>query len=225
MCRRRVAISVATAANDTAEHFHTPTERGFNAFALFTIQANLMVGVTMVLLVLRPVRKSPMFSLIRLISLEAIVVTSVVYFAALSSKYSLISWNSLGNQLVHTVVPILTVVGWLVYGPRGLTSRSRAAWSLAYPVAWLVFTLVRGAYVHWYPYPFLNVSTSGYGGVLLNCLGVAILWCALAAGAIALDRRLGHRASRTLPPARPGADSGGVDDISQVGSGEVPLAP
>ncbi|MCL4401629.1 MAG: F420-dependent oxidoreductase, partial [Acidobacteria bacterium] len=26
--------------------------------------------------------------------------------------------------------------------------------------------------MHWYPYPFIDVTTLGYGGTLLNCLWV-----------------------------------------------------
>jgi len=60
------------------------------------------------------------------------------------------------------------------------------AW-LLYPLAYLVYTLIRGAQVDWYPYPFLDVSRHGYGGVLLNCavmlVGfVAAAWAFVAAG-------------------------------------------
>jgi hypothetical protein len=34
------------------------------------------------------------------------------------------------------------------------------AW-LAYPAAWLGYTLIRGASVDWYPYPFVDVSQLG----------------------------------------------------------------
>jgi hypothetical protein len=62
---------------------------------------------------------------------------------------------------VYTVVPILTVTGWLMFGPRGLTS-ARVAWlSVLFPVCWLVFTL-------W----------------------VSLLLSGLAAAAVAADRRL-----------------------------------
>lgn len=59
-----------------------------------------------------------------------------------------------------------------------------------YPLLWLAFTLIRGAADGFYPYPFVDVSLHGYGQVLLNCLFVAVLFLALAAGATALDRRL-----------------------------------
>jgi hypothetical protein len=42
-------------------------------------------------------------------------------------------------------------------------------WSLiwlAYPVLYLVYSLVRGAFVDWYPYPFINPVTSGWPNLI-----------------------------------------------------------
>jgi hypothetical protein len=101
--------------------------------------------------------------------------------------------HQFGNQLVHTVVPLLTVLGWLIFGPRGQTSR-RVAWpSLLFPLCWLAFTLIRGAVIHWYPYPFIDVSAIGYAKAVLNAFWVSLLLLGLAAGATALDSRLGPR--------------------------------
>ena len=131
-----------------------------------------------------------MFATFRLIGVVAITVTGLVYHVALAGLFDLQGWDQLGNQLVHTVVPILAVVGWLMFGPRRLASARIALWSLIFPVAWLGFTLVRGSFVHWYPYPFIDVTTLGYGGTLLNCLWVSVLLLGLAAGATKVDRVL-----------------------------------
>ena len=132
--------------------------------------------------------------------LVAITVTGLVYHVALSRLFDLEGWHQLGNQLVHTAVPVLAVAGWLLFGPRRLTS-ARVAWlSLLFPLAWIAFTLIRGAGWHWYPYPFIDVTTLGYGKVALNCVWVALLLLGLAAGATLLDRRLAGPAAE---PARP----------------------
>jgi hypothetical protein len=187
-----VALSVYSAAKNPG-YFRSGVERGFNAFAFFTIQSNLIVGGTTALLALRLDRPSTVFRTFRLIGLVAIVVTGVVYHVALASIFDLDGIDQLGNQLVHTVVPLLAVIGWLVFGPRGMTSR-RVAWlSLLFPVCWMAFTLIRGAVIHWYPYPFIDVSVIGYGKAILNAFWVALLLLGVAAGATALDSRLGPR--------------------------------
>jgi hypothetical protein len=122
----------------------------------------------------------------------AITVTGLVYHVALASVLDLDGIHQLGNQLVHTVVPALAVVGWLLFGPRDLTSPRMARLSLAFPVLWLAFTLIRGSVIHWYPYPFIDVSKIGYGKVVLNCVWVSLLLLGLAAGATVIDGRLGR---------------------------------
>ena len=52
------------------------------------------------------------------------------------------------------------------------------------PVGWLVYTLVRGTFVEWYPYPFMDVDQHGLGVVLLNCVAISALMLLLALGAM-----------------------------------------
>jgi hypothetical protein len=79
-------------------------------------------------------------------------------------------------------------------GPRGLVP-SRAVWlSLIFPACWLVFTLIRSAIAHWYPYPFIDVTQLGYGDVAVSCVWVALLMLGLAAGAAMVAERLPHSA-------------------------------
>jgi hypothetical protein len=185
-----VVISAVNAANNPEGHFHPAAARLFNTFAFFTIQSNLLVGAAALLLAIRLERSSLWFAVLRLAGLTAITVTGIVFHAVLAQTLDLKNWAAVGNELVHTVVPVMAVVGWLMLGPRGLVSR-RVAWlSLIFPACWLVFTLIRGAIAHWYPYPFIDVTQLGYGGAAVNCVWVAVLMLGLAAGATVLDRRL-----------------------------------
>jgi hypothetical protein len=61
-----------------------------------------------------------------------------------------------------------------------------------FPFLWLAFTLIRGSVIHWYPYPFIDVTRIGYAKALLNCVWVSLLLLGLAAGATAIDGRLGR---------------------------------
>jgi hypothetical protein len=111
----------------------------------------------------------------------------------LAQLVDLKNWAIISNQLVHTIVPVLAVLGWLIAGPRGLASK-RIVWlSLIFPVLWLAFTLIRGAIITWYPYPFIDVSKIGYARVAVNCVWLSLLLLGLAAGATALDRRFARR--------------------------------
>jgi hypothetical protein len=188
-----VTISVFTAANNSGGSFHSPVERAFNTFAFFTVDSNLIVGATSLLLALRPERSSVAFWTLRLTGVVCITVTGLVYHVALSGLLDLQGWDRLGDQLVHTVVPILAVVGWFLFGPRKMTSKPIVLLSLLFPIGWLTFTLVRGAFVHWYPYPFIDVVKLGYGGAALNCIWVALLLLGLAAGFNGVDRGMARQ--------------------------------
>lgn len=107
----------------------------------------------------------------------------------------------LADKLLHMVVPVLAVIGWVAFGPRERATRQDLAPFLVVPVAWLVYTLIRGAIVDWYPYPFIDVVEHGYGVVLLNALGISCFLVGMAFLAFALDRRL----AGAVDPAGDGA--------------------
>jgi len=60
------------------------------------------------------------------------------------------------DHLLHTVVPVLAVYGWVRYGPRRLTSATVARLTELFPLTWFVFTLVRGWFVDGYPSTFID---------------------------------------------------------------------
>jgi hypothetical protein len=153
-------------------------------------------------LALQPDRRSTLFRAARLAGLAGIIVTFIVYHAAISHLLELDGWALAADNLLHTVVPVMAVAGWLLYGPRGMTSARIAILAAIYPVCWMVFTLIRGPIVDWYPYHFVDVTTLGYGKVALNSVWVAILFLGVSAAATALDARLPRPASeRAVPEA------------------------
>ena len=86
----------------------------------------------------------------------------------------------LADKLLHVVVPLLAVIGWLAFGPRGLVSRADIWPSLIWPIGYLLLILATGPVFDWYPYPFLDVAEHGLGVVLLNALGITVLFLAVA---------------------------------------------
>jgi hypothetical protein len=188
-----IVIQLFVTATGHEGFFPDNPERVFNVFAYFTIQSNLLLGGTALVLALQPDRSGgALFNTLRLNGVLCIAVTGIVYHAVLAGSDDLHGWAAVANFLLHTAAPVVGVLGWLLFGPRGLTDWRIVGWSIGYPLLWLAFTLIRGAFVGFYPYPFVDVDAHGYGRVLLNCLLVAILFLALAAGATTLDRRL-HR--------------------------------
>lgn len=65
----------------------------------------------------------------------------------------------------HTLSPILGAVFWYRCVPKGELAWRHAVIWLAYPIAYLVYWLIRGPIVGYYPYFFVDVNALGYSGV------------------------------------------------------------
>jgi hypothetical protein len=155
--------------------------RFIRMFSYFTIQSNLLVGVAAVTLAASPARDGAVWRVLRLDGLVGISVTGVVYTTVLRSTVNLHGWAAATDAVFHYVVPLMAVLGWLAFGPRPRAGRRTVAWSLAWPVAWLGYTLLHGQASGWYPYPFINVTEHGYGVVAVNSLLVTVVLAVMAA--------------------------------------------
>lgn len=191
-----VVVQVAVTAPNATFFGGSTINRGLNVFAFFTVQSNVLVGMTCLLLALNTHRTSTVFAVFRLIGVTAITVTFLVFHVVLSGLLDLDTWAQVANQLLHTVVPALTVAGWVMFGPRGRTSPAVVRWTVAFPMLYMLFTAIRGPLAsNWYPYPFADVHALGYLRVSINALWIMLLFLALSAIAHALDRKLGPRAA------------------------------
>lgn len=188
-----LVIQISLTAGDSTGRFASPASRVGNLFCFFTIDSNLLVGVTCLLLALNLSHPSTLFRVLRLDGVVGIVVTGIVFQVALAGLNHLTGTAALADTLLHKVSPVLCLVGWLLFGPRGTLTAKIAAWSLVFPLAWLAMTLIRGAVINYYPYPFVNAATLGYGRVTLNCVFIGVLFIALSFGALHLDRALAKR--------------------------------
>lgn len=180
--------------------------RVVNFFSFFTVQSNILLGVGAALLVPNPQRDGTGFRVLRIAGLIGIAVTGVVYATLLRGLVDLDGAAQLTNIGFHYLAPLLGVIGWLLFGPWRRLDLRAVVLSLIWPVAWLVYTLIRGEVVDWYPYPFIDVTEHGYSRVLLNSAGITVIFLAVGWLFLAGDRRLGDRAGShpadDLPRAR-----------------------
>jgi hypothetical protein len=158
-----------------------------NFFSFFTIQSNILAATMLVLTALvRPDERSRVFDALRGAVTFYITITGVVFALLLSGlQEDLDTHIAFVNFVVHYLTPVVLVVDWLIDPPRHrLGLRIALAW-LAYPLAWFVYTLARGRSTDWYPYPFVDVTRHGYGGVLVRGVVFAL---AFAIGAVMFAR-------------------------------------
>ncbi|MET8471911.1 Pr6Pr family membrane protein [Streptomyces sp. NPDC006422] len=189
----------AAGAGDTTRDQADALTRLVRMLSYFTIQSNILVLVCAVTLVLRPGRDGPLWRVLRLDALLGITITGLVFAIVLAPQIHLEGvslWITVG---LHYVAPPMTLVGWLLFGPRGRIDGASVAWAFVWPAAWIAYTLVHGAVTDWYPYPFLDVQARGYGVALRNIVGVLLVAAVLAWLLAWIDRRLARRVKRPLP--------------------------
>jgi hypothetical protein len=188
-----LVLAVVNAYRDNSGFFRRGWPNAANEFAYFTEQSHLIVAVTCLLLAIDLDRGSTLFRTARLTGVTAIVITGVVYHVLLSSNDHYTGWRWVGNTDLHTVVPAMAVLGFVLFGPRGRITPRVVDLTMIFLAAWGVFTAIRGAITGWYPYGFVDVNAKGYPRVLLNSLGLAIAYAAIGFLCLAFDRALTTR--------------------------------
>jgi hypothetical protein len=167
-----------------------------NFFSFFTIQSNILAATLLVLTALvRRGERSRAFDAVRGAATFYITITFIVFALLLSGlQEDLDTHIAFTNFVVHYLVPVVLLVDWFIDPPRHrLGLKVALAW-LAYPLAWFGYTLIRGGSTGWYPYPFVDVTQHGYGGVLARGL---IFSLAFAIGAVIFTMLSDRRSSRT----------------------------
>jgi hypothetical protein len=170
-----------------------------NFFSFLTIQSNLLVVAVLVYSAVRSLGHQawPRLDRLRTAATLYISLTFVVYGLLLSGYRDELQTTVIWvDNVVHKIIPLAMLADWLLDPPRlRLSWRDGPTW-LLYPLAYVVYSLVRGAVVDWYPYPFLNPDESnGYVGVFAYCLAIAV-GVALATWAVLWISR-----ARQLEPA------------------------
>ncbi|MET0789044.1 MAG: Pr6Pr family membrane protein [Cellulomonas sp.] len=176
--------------------------RMVQTLSFFTIQSNILVLIVAVTLAINPARDGRIWRILRFDALLGITITGLVFELILMRYVHPSGWQLVATVGLHYVAPWATVLGWLLFGPRPRIDRSTLAWASVWPVAWIACTFVRGALVHWYPYPFLDVDKVGYGPALLSVLAVLVVATVLAAIFARLDRRGAAPELPTTPDRR-----------------------
>jgi hypothetical protein len=169
--------------------------------SFFTILTNFLVATVFTAVALRPGAAWGKWVL-----RPSVQASTAVYIAIVGITYQLLLrhlWNPQGAQwladvLLHSIIPVGYVLYWWMFAPRdGLNWKNAIGW-LAYPGAYLVYTLARGSVSGLYPYPFVDVNELGYAGVFARAAGLmlAFLGMGLLIVAVARWRRTAGGAAR-----------------------------
>lgn len=144
-------------------------------FTYFTILSNLMVTLFYSFCLFY--KKSQLIS-------YTTQITIVIYITIVAIVYNCILrfiWNPTGlskilDELLHVINPVLFIIIWFKNNNRYQIPYRYIFKILIFPLFYLSLLLILGFFIKHYPYPFLDVNTIGYEVVLLNSVGVTILF-------------------------------------------------
>jgi hypothetical protein len=170
-----------------------------NFLSFFTILSNALSAVVLAFgawYAFTRTRDSAGYNLVRGSVVTYMATTFVVYNLLLRGisldQATTLPWS---NEILHVWAPLYVVLDWIL-APGRRPIPWRRFWIIAvFPIAWVVYTMIRGVVVGWYPYPFLNPEIEpgvGYGGVLVYVIAIASFILLVGAGVTALS----HTGSR-----------------------------
>lgn len=176
----RILFACLVAAAIVAQFLYSNSKGHFDAvnfFSFFTIESNIFAAALFLVtgILLLAGKSTARFGMLRGAATLYMVTTGVVYALLLSnldtSLQVTLPWV---NDVLHRLMPVVVLLDWFIDRTQMRISFRRALWWLAFPVAFVVYSLIRGHVVGWYPYPFLDPAARGYGYVVLMC-GAMIL--------------------------------------------------
>jgi hypothetical protein len=187
-------VTIAAIISQAVASINLGIFRPVNYFSYFTIDSNLIAVALLLIGVTRwRSTNSPGLDVLRGAGVVYMSVTGVVFTLLLSGVDvdTQLKWV---NTVVHELMPLVMVADWLIAPPASrLTLRQGALW-LLFPLVWIVYTLIRGAAINWYPYPFLNPANGGYASVTVYCVGILVFMLVVCAAVVWLGN-LRHPAS------------------------------
>jgi len=146
-----------------------PINGVINTLSYFTVLTNLLVATVVSASALRG--HSDTF-----LTRPSTMSASALYIFVVGLIYSLVLrdlWEPTGLQraadiALHDLMPILYVLYWLLFVPKGTLRWSQPFYWLTYPLVYFTYSLLRGALTGQYLYPFADVNALGYATVLVN---------------------------------------------------------
>jgi hypothetical protein len=149
-----------------------------NFFSFFTIESNFLAAFVLLVVgfgALMGARARRSFAFIRGAATLYMVITGIVFallLAGLEQRLQVtIPWV---NIVLHYIMPVVLLVDWLLFPPKFRFLFVQTLGWLIFPLVYLIYTLIRGSFTAWYPYPFLDVSQVGWASVGAMCIAIAI---------------------------------------------------
>ena len=169
-------------------------ELTINFFSYFTILANIFAAVAMLVPLAAPDAALGRFlsrPSVRTAIAGYMIIVGAVYFLFLRYVGDDQGLERRADQLLHYAAPILFLIDWCAFVPKGHVPWTIIGTSLITPILYGFWTMGHGALTNWYPYPFVDVTTLGYLKALTKPAGCLAMFVAVAPSLVVIDRIIG----------------------------------
>lgn len=143
----------------------------FRFFSFFTIDTNILVALCFTFIFLRGNSRTSRFltnpTRITAITIY-ITIVGIVYNVILRSIWQPEGLQKVIDELLHSVIPVLFILFWLIFVPIEQLKWKNAFSFLIYPIIYMTYAVVHGAVTKFYPYLFVDVNRLGYNKALFN---------------------------------------------------------
>lgn len=167
-------------------------------FSFYTILTNILVAICFTFLWLKQKSRWGNF-----FSQQKTLTAITVYISIVAIVYNLIlrsTWNPQGlhrvvDELLHVITPIIFILYWFLFAPKAALQLKNIFPWLIYPLVYLLYILLRGAFAKYYPYPFINVNALGYSKVFLNSMVLCIAFLVVSLLFVAIAKMMSSKSS------------------------------
>lgn len=149
----------------------------YNFFSFFTIESNILAAALLITMGIYQLieREIKWLAYIRGAATLYMTMTGIIYVLFLSgNELALQTTIPIVNIILHYVIPAVYLLDWIFFPPKDRMSIRVAMVWLAYPLLYLTYSLIRGGFTSWYPYPFINPITNGWPNVIGMSLTLAV---------------------------------------------------
>jgi hypothetical protein len=165
-----------------------------NFFSYYTNLSNLFAVVVFTVGAVRTARRRPGsrgWDVVRLVNVVNMVFVGLVFNLLLAGVGGgVIPWV---NVVVHMLVPVAALIDWLVLPAGRRLPWAAALVGLVTPVIYSLYTIVRGAVIGFYPYPFYDPAAQGGGdGVAVYVGALLVALTVLSFALVGLGRAAGR---------------------------------
>jgi hypothetical protein len=166
-------------------------------FGFFTILTNILVAVSFTTVYLKGIDAPNFLTKTKTLTATTVYITIVglIYNVILRFQWAPQGLAKLVDELLHTLIPIACIMFWLLFVPKQTIQLKNIFPWLLYPLVYITYTLLRGSFAKWYPYPFVDVITLGYNKVLVNCVFVTLAFIVVAALFVGLAKMMNKRSA------------------------------